>query len=170
MRVSCEALGDLVIDPELVRFVQGHDRVYRLEEGVALLDELRENRDRMEEFLEAETELFKEAGLPVSATKHLIKRCREVIVEGRYKDHADIVHELVSLRRYVCDKADLLEAGRRREVLQGMRNVVGGLATASLNGGLLATTVGITGALSAASIVVGGVVSADGVKTIKGHY
>jgi hypothetical protein len=101
-------------DPELVRFVRDHDRVYKLEEGVALLDELRENRDRIEEFLAAETELFNEVGLPVSATTHLIKRCREVIVEGRYKDRSDITQELVSLRRYVCDKADLLEAGRRR--------------------------------------------------------
>jgi hypothetical protein len=170
MRVSCEALGDFVIDPELVRFVRDHDRVYKLEEGVALLNELRENRDRIEEFLAAETELFNQVGLPVSATAHLIQRCREVIVDGRYKDRSDITQDLVSLRRYVCAKADLLEAGRRRGVLRGMRDVVGGLATASLNGGLLAATVGISGALSAASMVVGGVVAAEGYATIRGYY
>jgi hypothetical protein len=170
MRASCEAVGDFVIDPELVRFVRDQDRVYKLEEGVALLNELRENRDRIEEFLAAETELFNQVGLPVSATTHLIQRCREVVVDGRYKDRSDITQELVSLRHYVCAKADLLEAGCRRGVLRGMRDVVGGIATASLNGGLLAATVGIFGALSAASMVVGGVVAADGYATIKGYY
>ena len=62
--MSCEVLGDFVIDPELLRFVRDHDRVYKLEEGVALLNELRENRDRIEEFLAAETELFNQVGPP----------------------------------------------------------------------------------------------------------
>src|SRR4051812_8433110 len=73
LRVSCEALGDLVIEPELVRFIRDQDRVYLLDEGVELLSTMRESQNRMAEFLITEVELFNRAGLPVSATEHLIQ-------------------------------------------------------------------------------------------------
>jgi hypothetical protein len=43
-----------------------------------------------------------------------------------------------------------------------MRNFLGGFTVAVLNGGLLATTVGISGAALAASMVLGTIVAGDG--------
>ena len=167
LRESCTALGDLLIDPDLLRYFRSRDEVVDLNEGRRRIAEMRDNREALEQFLSAERELCSRAGLPVSATEHLIQRIRVVILEKREANIGAVVEELASLRDYVCSGFDRSATRRSHALLAGMRDVFGGLTIATLNGGLLAVSVGISGALSAASIAAGGAVAADGYGSVR---
>jgi len=169
-RESCTALGDLVIDPEFRLFLRHTSAPMAIKEAMVALDEYRKNQEDLDIFLNAERELFQRAGLPLSASDHLVNRCRSVIVAGRYDERIELAYSLAELQNYVCQKADQLETGLRRGILGGLLNVFGGLTVAVLNGGLLAATVGLSGAASAASVLVGGVIAADGYTTVRKIY
>lgn len=167
LRNSCTTLGDLLVDPELLRYLRSQDDPHTLEDARRLLAEYRESGTALARFLAAERDLFARAGLPVSATEHLLKRIQDVITEPRSYDRDEIVNGLTALKGYVCDRTSRTELDRDRAVLGGLRDFFGGLAVATLNGGLLAASVGLSGAASAASVVVGGMVAADGYTTIR---
>jgi hypothetical protein len=113
---------------------------------------------------------FHRAGIPASASDHLIARCREVIIDGRFQDRLEIFDCLAELQRYVCDKSVQIDADRRRGSLGGFQDVFGGLTIMALNGGLLATSVGLGGAAAAGSGGVSGVVAAEGYGAVRRYF
>ena len=107
-------------------------------------------------------------GVPFTVADNLLQRCRSVVVQLRYDNPPrDLGSLLGELQTFVCVRSGQVDADRRRGVLGGMGEVLGGLTGAALNGALLAATVGLSGAASAASMMVGGVVAADGLTTIR---
>jgi hypothetical protein len=166
-RESCSVLGDLLIDPEFMRFVRSRRQTLTLEEGRVALADYARNRKALHLFLSAEGDLFAQAGLPTSIAEHLLRRCFEVTLQPPPVDRAEIADVFGDLRMYLCEKATLLEASRRRGVLSGVRDVFGGLLVAALNGGLLAATVGMSGAQCAVSVVIGGMIAADGYSSVR---
>jgi hypothetical protein len=163
LRTSCDTIGDLLVDVEFagfLRFARGQETLRTSSE---MLKECQHNRERLERFLASERDLLTRAGLPTSVVDGLIEKCRTVMVELRYKDGPpEFGDALGELQRYVCDRARQAEAGRRRGILGGMGDLFGGLTVATLNGGLLAASLGLTGAASAASIAVGSFIAGDG--------
>jgi hypothetical protein len=133
-----------------------------------MLKECQHNRERLEGFLAAERDLLTRAGLPTSVVNGLIEKCRTVMVELRYQGGPpEFGDALGDLQRSVCDRATRAEAGRRRGILSGMGEVFGGLSIAALNGGLLAISLGLSGAASATSMAVGSAVAGDGYVSVR---
>jgi hypothetical protein len=167
LRESCLTLGDLVIDPELASFLRSRVGPLSIDDAQRVLAAYQENRQAMTDFLAAERELFIRAGLPVSATEHLLDKLRDVIKEPRAYEAGEMVEGLAQLKSYVCERVDRTQVSRNRAILGGLRDLLSGLTIATLNGGLLAATVGITGAAAAASVTAGGLVAADGYTTVR---
>ncbi|MCU0647988.1 MAG: hypothetical protein MUF00_08335, partial [Gemmatimonadaceae bacterium] len=92
---------------------------------------------------------------------------RAAIAEPRQIAPSAIADGLMSLKDYVCDRFDRSETSRNRAILTGMRDLFGGLTAAALNGGLLAASVGITGAASAVSVAAGSAIAADGYTAVR---
>jgi hypothetical protein len=169
LRVSCATLRDLLIDPTFTAFLAHAESPKTLADGIGRLEEYSADAERMRVFLEAERELFQRAGLPVSVTNDLISKCEDIIVHRRFRERVQIGFILAELRTYICDRSDTFDSTRRRGVLEGTVAVLSGLTLASLNGGLLALTLGLSGAASAASIGLGTIVAAEGVGEVKKH-
>lgn len=171
LKVSCETIRELLIDTEFRRLLDGRPRGDDRTAAVAYLRECEKSADRLEEFLAAEHELFIRAGVPATLADTLIQRCRGVVVQLRYENvPLNLGSTLTELRSFVCERSGRIGADRRRRVLGGMSEILLGITGASLNGGLLAATVGLSGAASAASMMVGGVVAADGFSTIRNIF
>src|SRR6266550_4335282 len=169
LRVSCATLRDLLIAPEFTAYLAYADGVKTLADRVERLKQYAANVEGMRVFLEAERELLQRAGLPVSITNDLISKCEGIIVHARFRERAQIGAILAELRTYVCERSDTFDSTRRRGVLEGTVAVLGGLTLASLNGGILAATLGLSGAASAASMALGGFVAAEGYGEVKRH-
>ena len=136
LRESCTTLGDLLIDPELLRFIRSQGETLTLDEGRHVLAMYAGNRDALDRFLRAEHELFVRAGLPSSATDHLIQKIRDVISQPAFHDRVEIADALGPLRDYVCDSASRYDVDRGRTILGGVRDVLGGV-TGLTPGGFL---------------------------------
>jgi hypothetical protein len=161
LRESCGVLGDLLIAPDFLAFLNGQQRPVTMRRGIQILDQLREDRERLERFLAAEQELLRRAGL-AGAADYLIERCRVVILEGQYRERADVRAVLKELSSLVCSGADDRENAQRWSLISASRDVFGGLGLAFLNGTLLAQTVGIEGGLASASMLGGATIANTG--------
>lgn len=132
-----------------------------------MLSALQERRDEFEAFLRAERELLVRAGLPDGEVEELVEKCRTVVLERQYNDRKEVGEVLTELRDYVCVAGPRLDGRRRSGVLAGARDAFAGTLITVLNGGLLAQTVGISGAAAAGSMVIGGTVASNGLAEIK---
>jgi hypothetical protein len=166
---SCAALTDLLTDPEFKAFIEDERRRVAIEEGRALLAEYSKNRDALNQFLLAERDLFGRAGMPASLTEHLLRRCHDLIASPP-RERTEISTALGDLQNLVCTQSDSLDQARRRGVVGGMFGVLGGLSIVALNGGLLAATVGLSGAQCAASGALGSLVAGEGYNTVRRHF
>lgn len=154
MRQSCETLSWIVTDPEFRGFVASVEGRARDVTNARLGDFVRE-RTELGGFLLIEQQLLARVGADPRATSVLIEQCREVLERNEWHEPAELLGPLDDLRAAVCARAIGIQDDLKGRIARNVGIGMIAVGLGGLNATALAASLGMSGALSAASAALG---------------